>query len=570
MGGNRSGSAVREQRRMVSSPHRKQAQQQQQQQALLKKPAAASPGANWKNAAHKHQHHKPGNKRKVPKKASSDPRDSKRVCVVAASPNKRVHLSTVHERRQATHSFPRGKRGGNAVEPVRAAASTSHAGSNSTRTASSSSLDDEIIALARFVSLSPQERAFRARKFREIQELICSAFPDATVELYGSSSNGLETFRSDVDISVGNISLSDSLRADVDSALAGQEDGARGEDDEEDVLADDLASDDDEDYDDERYCEPVRSAPEHEPPLPTSNNDTEGVHTDSSGDDEPSFSLNIATPRSKRTSIGFGLHESPLQRQAPVPPLSSFSAAAKSPWNPTLRRKKLRVLRALQYLLKLKRPALQVKCLPKAKVPILMVRDAATELSMDIGVNREAFAASDHGRTTALVVELQRVLGDAFRVLVTVLKEFLHQFDLDKPFTGGLGSFRLYIMVASLFPLEQCHATGRVRVPAAAPVPSVSALLLAFFEAFGNKRHPAHLTSATVLALPFRDSSVDFASVFRLSDCVDAFAMAHDILRQTRSLGSIVFEDRLADERARVRKAALSDRSPSTPQRPRR
>ena len=36
----------------------------------------------------------------------------------------------------------------------------------------------------------------------------------------------------------------------------------------------------------------------------------------------------------------------------------------------------------------------------------------------------------------------------SFPAVVLVLKVMLHQLDLDKPFTGGIGSYRLYVLVA--------------------------------------------------------------------------------------------------------------------------
>jgi DNA polymerase sigma len=36
----------------------------------------------------------------------------------------------------------------------------------------------------------------------------------------------------------------------------------------------------------------------------------------------------------------------------------------------------------------------------------------------------------------------------SFAAVVLFLKAILAQQDLDKPFTGGLGSYRLYVMVA--------------------------------------------------------------------------------------------------------------------------
>eukprot|EP00644_Phytophthora_capsici_P013788 jgi/Phyca11/550989/estExt2_Genewise1Plus.C_PHYCAscaffold_400043 len=325
-------------------------------------------------------------------------------------------------------------------------------------------MDKELKAFAARVALSSQEKQLRTRVFEDIQELILSAFQSATVRLYGSSSTGLDTFRSDLDITVGDISLYSS-----------------------------------------------QSMP-------------------SIVDEEASFSLNLALP------VGTAASEDNADITRRVQPTTA------SHWNPTLRRRKIRELRALQFLFKSQRPHFQVKCLHKAKIPILMVLDTKTKLSIDIGVNREAFEASEHGRSTSLVQRLQDTLGASFKTLVMFLKEFLHQFELDKPFTGGLGSFRLYMMVAYVFQQKKPH-------------PPASTLLVSFFELFGNKKHPKFLHEDTQLPLPLGDGGyMDFGGVFRIDDCVETFAMAFDILKSTGNIGSIIYEERLEKDRIKCQK----------------
>lgn len=355
-------------------------------------------------------------------------------------------------------------------------------------------LTQEIEAFSAFVALTPMEKRARALLVQDVKELVQSSFRGSVVQLYGSSSSGLDTFRSDLDLSVGNISLSKRQQPLGDVFEAADEE-----------LSDDKPTDDDaqeEDYEDDKA---------------------------------PSFSLNLALPKGPS---GTDKH-------------SYRTPDGKSPWNPTQRRRKVQILRALQQLLLSERPHLQVKCLQKARIPILMVRDPKTQLCMDLGVNSERFEHSDHGRTTSLVTQLQQALGPSFSALVVFLKEFLHQFDLDKPFTGGIGSFRLYIMIAMI-----CSKSG---------TKPTAVLLLQFFQLFGNKKQQDFLHANTRLSVPFAqgdDCIVDFASVFRLDDCVDAFAMAYDILNKTRKLGSIIYEDKLSDER-RASKQRIRDHVPS-------
>ncbi|KAF1319583.1 hypothetical protein FI667_g13067, partial [Globisporangium splendens] len=502
---------------------------------------AAAAGANWKSSAvvtHARKTHKLPH---ASKKVSGGQRaaGTRHAHVITASPKKKhkQQLRRQQSFKRGHHAFPRNRKDVGRTAP----SSDEEDVDARAPSAVADSLDAEIEAFVRFVSLSATEKAVRTTMFNDMKALICGTFANATVQLYGSSSNGLDTFRSDMDITVGNITLSDSLRSDVHHAMT----------DNQEVENEKEGSDQDEsDYEDERY---PSAAPAVEP--------VHDVRSEIKAEDEEetSFSLNIAMPGSSSSAspsrlsdafFGYGSNQT-----------ASSSSVAKSPWNPTLRRKKIRVLRALQYLLNVKRPQYHVKCLQKAKIPILMVFDPESQLNMDIGINRESFASSDHGKTTSLVIVLQQVLGKSFMLLVTFLKEFLHQFELDKPFTGGLGSFRLYIMVASLFPLEKKgNLYVQVVRSSREPPPSVSTLLLVFLERFGNKKNPNYFHNQTVLTLPLfgADSTVEFSSVFRINDCVDSFAMAHDVLIKTKSLGSILFEEKLADERQQARELATA------------
>ncbi|CAI5732918.1 unnamed protein product [Hyaloperonospora brassicae] len=352
------------------------------------------------------------------------------------------------------------------------------------------SMDTELKRFAERVALSPHEKELRANVFEDVRDLILTTYKDATVHLYGSSSTGLDTFRSDLDITVGNITPSPSQALPsvvlVDEIGDVQEDGKEVD---EDTNVSDLVR--------------VR-------------------------EEEASFSLNLALPIGTTSVDSAGI----ARRVQPT---------AASHWNRTLRRRKIRVLRALHLLLNSQRPHFRVKCLYSAKIPILMVLDTKSKLAIDIGVNNELFGVSEHGRSTFLAQRLRTTLGAPFTIMVMFLKEFLHQFELDKPFTGGIGSFRLYVMVAYIF--QRCSPAHRNALR-----PPVSSLLLAFFELYGNKKLPMFLRKTT--QLPLEDGGhMNFGGVFRIDDCVETFAMAFDILSSTKSLGSIIYEERIEKDR---------------------
>uniref|UniRef100_A0AAV1UHK5 Poly(A) RNA polymerase mitochondrial-like central palm domain-containing protein n=1 Tax=Peronospora matthiolae TaxID=2874970 RepID=A0AAV1UHK5_9STRA len=372
-------------------------------------------------------------------------------------------------------------------------------------------MDIKLKLFAERVALSPDEKQLRATVFEDVRDLISSTFQDATVQLYGSSSTGLDTFRSDLDITVGNISLSSSQPLPSITVV--------------DELGEEL-----------------------EDQQNASNNETDVSDPVLVEQEQSSFSLNLALPIGS-TSVD----SADITRRV--------QPTAASHWNPTLRRRKIRVLRALQLMLNARRPHFRVKCLHKAKIPILMVLDTKTKLAIDIGVNNEMFEASEHGRSTSLARRLQATLGARFTIMVMFLKEFLHQFELDKPFTGGIGSFRLYMMVAFIF--QQCKPKHDNE-----PQPPVSSLLLAFFELYGNKKLPGFLRENTQLPLALGDRGyMDFGGVFRIDDCVETFAMAFDILSSTGTLGSIIYEERIDKDRKKCSKNMNGRSIAATPSR---
>jgi DNA polymerase sigma len=73
---------------------------------------------------------------------------------------------------------------------------------------------------------------------------------------------------------------------------------------------------------------------------------------------------------------------------------------------------------------------------------------------------------------------------ETFYALSAFLKVFLNLLDLDKPFTGGIGSFKLYVMVA--YVLQRAPPTSLGEQP------DLGFLLLAFFDFFGDPNNVSH------------------------------------------------------------------------------
>ncbi|XP_054856625.1 terminal nucleotidyltransferase 4B [Eublepharis macularius] len=114
-----------------------------------------------------------------------------------------------------------------------------------------------------------------------------------------------------------------------------------------------------------------------------------------------------------------------------------------------------------------------VKVLDKATVPIIKLTDSFTEVKVDISFNVRNGVKAAH------------LIGDFIKkypvlpYLVLVLKQFLLQRDLNEVFTGGIGSYSLFLMAVSFLQLHP-------REDACTPNANYGVLLIEFFELYGR------------------------------------------------------------------------------------
>ena len=97
-----------------------------------------------------------------------------------------------------------------------------------------------------------------------------------------------------------------------------------------------------------------------------------------------------------------------------------------------------------------------------------------------------------------------------FAHVVVALKLLLAQYDLDRPFMGGLGSYRIYVMVAYYLEREDDDDDDE----------SLARVLLGFLARFGVEEPPPR---DDVLRTE-GDGEADLSGVYRLDDCVECFA----------------------------------------------
>lgn len=120
----------------------------------------------------------------------------------------------------------------------------------------------------------------------------------------------------------------------------------------------------------------------------------------------------------------------------------------------------------------------KIEVIDKAKVPIIKYTDALTNFPVDISFNMGT------GPEAARIVESfldDPKLGHGIKGLMYVLKQFLLQRHLNEPFSGGLGSYGLLILVSSflmMHPLIQC---GQL-----IPQDNLGVLVLEFLQLYGK------------------------------------------------------------------------------------
>jgi DNA polymerase sigma len=112
----------------------------------------------------------------------------------------------------------------------------------------------------------------------------------------------------------------------------------------------------------------------------------------------------------------------------------------------------------------------------------------------------------------------------SFSTVVLFLKTLLAQHDLDVPFRGGLGSYKLYVLVA--YHLQQRSMYG-------APNDDCGEVLLSFLYRYGanhsNNVNSTRISKGTVLET-FDGSSASLDNVFKIKQCVELFRLCHDRL----------------------------------------
>ena len=148
---------------------------------------------------------------------------------------------------------------------------------------------------------------------------------------------------------------------------------------------------------------------------------------------------------------------------------------------------------------------------------------------------------------TSLVVQiLKNRCGDSkLFILSSFLKVFLSQLDLDRPFTGGLGSFKLYVLLSK-------HIQSCTRM-------DLGSLLMSFLEFYGNKRN---LNESTKIEMDCTEE-ISFDRTSKIEQIRSAFHVAFSVLDSLLSQPKLSWKMLVQQQQAAAKSPHYSDTSTS-------
>ncbi len=328
------------------------------------------------------------------------------------------------------------------------------------------SLSHEIGALAEYIRPRKKEKAVRAAAVECLRRVLKNLGEVSSFGSFGSQAN-VATFWSDVDLVI-------------------QPEGVEGE-----MMT---------------HATPTKEVDATPPPEDTSFGSDSLFFLDRDGADnaekdsmEASDSLHESSD-----SISLNLSASPTS-SSPVP---------------TSDQKKVRAdaLKSLKYASKQMRQLswpMRVTVRKHAKVPI-------ANFMSTFGVEFDLCISTVNGSdTTDYASRCAEKFGETFEAMVVVVKLILKEEGLDKPFTGGLGSFKVYVMVASLFEAHPSFNLGE--------------MFLAMLRKYGKGGAEEFSTNTTLMAM---GATIDCGGTFKAANVAKLFKKCEAIMKNRSACGS--------------------------------
>jgi len=475
-------------------------------------------------------------------------------------------------------------------------------------------LQEEMNDFAEYVCLTDRETQMRETVLKDITDAVLSKWPKASVNIFGSFPNGLSIYSSDVDISIQNLGVDLCFGEDgfvppeeAGTASAAPHSPRETSSSESTTLAVDVTSlgsasltmtDDGAALDEDD--EEVTWSIDNKPLLPEQDEskkrkreeecNDEGIK-DEEGEQDNIYEGIEEDDLDSSSDLELNLESGPSSPSATTGPLDAKSKKKLSNFEEEKKMRVLVLLKSLSAHLQTMGWCVEMQVRAKARIPIIALKHRCG-LSVDISLG---VAAQDH--CTAVSQLVYSCGFDNFFPLCSLLKVFLAQLDLDKPFSGGIGSFKLYALVAATFAqyhqnrcvLKQDAARGSHHVwTCENPFcnenkykPNLAEILCLFFSHWGISKNLNDTTVVNV-ALPVTPEiphdistqnptlEVTFEPVFRVRDLQETFRLAGNILKSnldnfaktqqatSSMIGRILNMDKLATERKKHTQAANS------------
>jgi hypothetical protein len=180
-----------------------------------------------------------------------------------------------------------------------------------------------------------------------------------------------------------------------------------------------------------------------------------------------------------------------------------------------------------------------IECRTKARVPII-------NCSTRMGFEGDIAIGGHNGVDTSTYAMSQVKRFRSFAPVVLLLKVVMSQQGLDKPFTGGLGSYKLYVLVA--YHIERHLANGGTDRPA-----EILVSLLVRYGLNGTDGYTIGDATTNLEQIKNRNDVlrcdgglVELTPVFRLSDCVDMFRECYERLEDCCIMNADPGEDNVS------------------------
>ncbi|ORY82870.1 Nucleotidyltransferase, partial [Neocallimastix californiae] len=120
----------------------------------------------------------------------------------------------------------------------------------------------------------------------------------------------------------------------------------------------------------------------------------------------------------------------------------------------------------------------KIEVIDKARIPIIKLVEKVTGYHFDISANAESGLHS--ARLMEKFIESSGY-GQAIVALVLVIKQFLAQRYMNEVYSGGLGSYSVFILVTNFIMMHPCVQNKQI-----IPQENLGVLLLEFLELFGR------------------------------------------------------------------------------------